>query len=184
MINHKKPVFSSKLIRTFFIFAFIQILIFLLFICMFGESKTIDLQKTKQLNITVDEIYITRVILEYRLVICSNSTKYLFTSRGTLEEYSVSDLYETISVGDQLSILYYEKNSILGRNNLVVDARTGTKIFRSFEKYNKGKEGLAVTVIIMFSIIELFFCVVSFVYIWSKSNLLKRLTKLKFKRKK
>ena len=166
---------EKKIVRVLSIVVFIQLMIILLFCRIWNESQTIDLKNTIQRNITVEEIYITRVISEYRLVIYSDSQKYLVASSTTAADYSVSKLYESISIGDELSIIYYEKNSIFNKNNIILDARSETETYRSYEEYKKGKMGLLFAVIIMFIVVELFFCGIIFVFIWLEQNIIKGL---------
>lgn len=161
------------MICTLLIFAIIQMVMVLFFIRTLSNSQPIDIQDTKQIDITVEDSYYFKIPSEYRLIVFSDSTKYLFESRATFEEYSVSKLYETISVGDRLSLIYYEADSALGKINIVVDARTETETYRSFEEYNRGKEGVPTAVVIIFSIIELTFCGIVILYIWFNSNIIK-----------
>ena len=169
----KLSLAEKRLICTLIIFVFVQLLIILCFVYILNKSKPIALSDTKQIDITVEDAHYFKVLSEFRLTVYSDSTKYLFASRGTFSEYSVGKLYETIAIGDRLALIYYETDSILGKINLVVDARTETEIYRSFEEYNRGKEGLAVVVTVMFSIIELAFCGVVILYIWLEIHLVR-----------
>lgn len=162
-----KTKFSNKkLIRAVCIFIFIQILFVSIFCVLLRESKPIDLQNTKNIDITVDDVYYYRTISEYRLAVYSSSVKYVFTSRTTGDDYSVSKLHKSICVGDKLSIIYYEKDSAFGSNNIIVDARTVAKTYRSFEEYNKGKQGLPTLITVIFSIGELVACGVFGFYVF------------------
>ena len=103
---------EKKLLRTVIVFALIQILIIFTFIRMMIDSQPISINDTKQIDVIVDDIYYARVPRENWLFIVSDSTKYVFKSRSTFEERSVSELYELVSAGDKLSLRYYEKNNI------------------------------------------------------------------------
>ena len=140
---------------------------------MFICSQPISVNDTKQIEITVDDIFFVRVPRENWLVVVSDSTKYLFKSRLTFEECSVDELYESISEGNKLSLKYYEEYNILGKSNLVVDARTESEIYRTIEGYNQSKQGVTTLVVIIFSIIELVFIGIICLYVWLNHNIIK-----------
>lgn len=181
---HKKIKFSlaeKKLTRMVIVLTFIQLVIIFFFIYMLIGSQQINVNDTRQIDITVDDIYCFRVSRSNWLLVVSNSTEYLFTSRSTFEEYSVSELYETIAEGSKLSLRYYETHMILGKFNLVVDARSETETYRSIEEYNRGKQGVPAFVTIIFSIIELIFVGIVLIYVWLNYNTVKGIYK-KFKK--
>jgi len=165
----KKTKFSlaeKKLIRIVIVPALIQLVIIFIFAHMLIGSQQINVNDTKQIDITVDDIYYFRVLRENWLFVVSDSTKYLFKSRSTFEEYSVNELYESISEGAELSLMYRETHTVLGNVNLVIDARSETKTYRSLEEFNRGKQGVPAFLTIMFSIIELIFVGIVLVYVW------------------
>lgn len=159
---------AKKLIDSCCKFVVIQIIMVAVFLSVLKESKPIELQQTKQTDITVEEVYYYRNISEYRLTVCANSEKYVFTSRGNIQDYSVSKLSDIISVGDKLSIIYYEKDGVFADNNVIVDARTKTKTYRSFEKYNEGKQGLPLFISLAFAFCEIVVCgaFIFYIVIW------------------
>lgn len=172
-------LFRKKgLMRALLIFALVQIAIIVLYTYMLNESKPIELERVKQIDITVEEICYKKVISEYRLDIYSDLKKYSFASRGTTKEYSNSELYEIISTGDLLTIVYYEKSSVFGTENRVVEARTKTETYRSFEEYNKGKNGLSVGVTVLFVMIEIVFWGIFAFYFWTNFNFIKSVFRL------
>ena len=176
----KNIKFSSSekiLIRTLLIFAFIQILILLLFIRLLNESKPITTQEIQRCYIVVEKTQFERAISEYRFIIYSDSQKYYFGNRATRAEYSCSELYATVSVGDQLSIAYYEENSIWGNKKWVVEACSEIEAFRLMEEYNKGKKGLTTIVYVGFFIIQLVSLGFFIIYIWFKLNIFKGLAR-------
>lgn len=167
MKKSKISLVETKSIRVMLLFVIIQFLIVILFVLLVRGSRQIDMNDTKQIDITVDDIYIIRVAGEDQLVVVADSTEYLFEGRATFEDHSVHALYNSISKGDSLSLIYYESDRILFKNaNVVVDARTETEIYRDFEEYNRGMQGVPIFVVILFSIIELFFIGIVFVYVW------------------
>ena len=141
---------------------------------LMNGSQSINANDTKQVDIIVDDIYYFRVPRENLLVVVANSTKYFFTSRATFDDYSVSQLYNAISKGDRLSLIYYESDSIaFEKINVVVGARSEAQIYRTLEAYNQGKKGVPAVVIIIMSIIELVFAGIVFIYIWLNYHMIK-----------
>lgn len=165
----KHTIFSlaeKKLLRTVIVLVLIQLLIIFTFVFMFRNSQQINVNDTKQIDITVNDVYYFRVLRENWLFVVSDSTEYLFTSRSTIKEYSVSKLYESIHEGDELFLMYKETYTVLGKVNLVVDARSKTETYRTIEDYNDGKQGIPVFLVVVFSIIEIVFIGIVFVYAW------------------
>lgn len=177
----KKTKFSlveKKLFRTILSFTLIQILIILIFVNALNSSYPININDTKQIDITVDDLYINRVFKSNYLIVVSELTKYEFTPRSTFKEYSVSKLHKTIFLGDSLSLIYYESNHFIwGTRNIVIDARTQTETYRSYEEYIKGKEGSSVAIIIIFSLIEIAFLGIILVDVWLNKNIIKGINK-------
>ena len=169
----KYSVVEKKLIRNVFISVLIQVLIIAMFFMAFNTSHPIDITDTKQAEITVDDTYCRftgRRLTTTWLVISENSTEYIFSSLEPSAEYSVNELYESISVGDRLSLRYYETFNILGKINLIVDARTENETYRTLEEYNNSKQGVDIAVIIVFSVIEVLFCVVAVLFFAFNKN--------------
>lgn len=174
MKKNKFSLVEIKLLRTVIIFFLMQLLLIFAFTHVLAGSKQININDTKQISITVDDIYCFRVPRENWLFVVSDSTKYLFMGRSTFDEYSVNELYNSISKGDHLSLICYESDSIvLGKVNIIVDARTETEIYRAFEEYNRGKQGVPAFVVSVFSIIELVFVGIIFIYVWLNHNIIR-----------
>ena len=176
----KKTKFSlleKKTLRVVIVLALIQSVIVFTFVHMLIGSHQININDTKQIDIIVDDIYYFRIPRENWLVVVSDSTKYLFVSRSTLEEYSVNELYKFISEDHKLSLRYYETHNIFGKVNLVVDARSETETYRSIEEYNRGKQGIPAFVTIIFSVIELIFVGIVFMYVWLNFTTIKGIYK-------
>lgn len=172
----KYSVVEKKLIRNVFISVLIQVLIIAMFFMAFNTNHPIDITDTEKTEITVDDIYyrITRGRHStYWLIISENSTEFIFLSLEPSAEYSVNELYESISVGDRLSLRYYETFNILGKINLIVDARTETETYRTLEEYNKSKQGVDIAVIVIFSVFELLFCAIVFISFALDKNTIK-----------
>ncbi|MBQ8880514.1 MAG: hypothetical protein IJY69_06725 [Clostridia bacterium] len=166
---------KTKIFRMVTIFALVQLIIGIIFVNMLIGSQKINENDTKQIDITVDDMYKFRVPMAktYWLVIVSDSSQYLFHSRSTLKEYSVSELNEAISIGSKLSLMYKEEDGIFGKTNLVVDARDETEIYRTIEEYNRGRQGVSFFVIVIFSIIEVIFVGIIAIYVWINYNVFK-----------
>lgn len=166
MKNNKFSLAEKKLFRIVIVLALIQLVIIFTFVHVLIDSQQINETDTERIDIIVDDIYYYRVPTENRLVIISDSVKYFFKSRSTLEEASVDQLYKSISEGTRLS-LRYQETRIWGRTvNLVVDARSETEVFRTIGEYNRGKQGISVYVCFVFSAIEIVFIGIVFACVW------------------
>ena len=172
MKKTKLSLAEKKLLKTVIALILIQFAIVLI-LTPSMNPKPIDIEDTKQIDITVDDICYFPVLREEFLFVVSDSTRYLFIGRPTFEGYSVSELYRSIHKGDKLSLMYRETYNILGRVNLVVDARSGSEIYRTIEEYNVGRQYAKVFVAILFSIIEIVFIGIIFVYVWLNHNVIK-----------
>ena len=177
-----KAFCKKQSVRGLIIFIVVQVLIIASFSFLLIESRPVDLKDTKQLDIVVESIDYKRVISEYRMDIYSDSVRYSFNSRPTFSECSVSELYDKIKVGDRLSVIFFEKNSIFDKQNLIIDARAETGIYRSAEEYNNGKRTLMTVIIIVLCIVELLFFGVLALFVHINRNVIKRLY-LKFRRR-
>ena len=170
----KFSLVEKRLFRIVIVLAFIQVLLIFIFVYMLIHSQQLDIKQTKQISIDVDDMYYYRTAKEYKLLVVADSKYYLFAGRSTFKERSVHDIYESISIGDQLSLTYYESNSIIwGQVNIVVDANSETETYRTLEEYNRGREGLPVFVVVLCSIIELIFAGVVFIYVWINYGIFK-----------
>ena len=170
----KYSVVEKKLIRNIFTVVLIQVLIIVMFFMAFNTSHPIDITDTKQAEITVDDVHYrvsqSRYSKNYWLIISENSTEYIFSNLEPSAEYSVNELSESISVGDRLFLRYYETFNIFGKINLIVDARTENETYRTLEEYNSSKQGVDIAVIIVFSVIEVLFCVVAVLFFAFNKN--------------
>ena len=172
----KKVMFSiveKRLIRSMLILGLVQILILIAFIRMFNIGQPVSIYDTKQADIIVEDIYLISSRKEQWLVIIVDSEKYVLESHSTFDTYSLEELNESISKGDKLSLRYYEGYVAFRKTNLVVDARTETELYRTIEKYNRGKQGVPIFVIVLFSIIEIVFVGILFVYVWLNYSVFK-----------
>ena len=140
---------------------------------MFNIGQPISTQDMKQTDIIVEDIYLISRPKELWLVIIADSEKYLFESHSIFDTHSLEELNKAISKGDKLSLRYYEGYVCFRKTNLVVDARTETENYRTLEEYNRGKQGVPVFVVILFSIIEIVFVGIIFVYVWMNYNIFK-----------
>lgn len=174
----KYSVVEKKLIRNVFISVLIQVCIIVMFFMAFNTSHPIDITDTKQAEITVDDTYCRftgRRLTTAWLVISENSTEFIFSGDEPFSgyKYPVEELNELISVGDRISLRYYETFNILGKINLIVDARTETETYRTLEEYNNSKQGVDIAVIVIFSVFELLFCAFVFISFALDKNTIK-----------
>ena len=168
---------QKRFIRATIMFIVIQILIILLFFFLLIESRPIDSKDMKRIDLVVESIDYKKVISEYRMDIYSDSVRYSFNSRSILSECSVSELYDKIKVGDRLSVIFFEKSSLFDKQNLIIDARTETEIYRSVDTYNNGKSSLVTVVIIILCIVEILFFGVLALFIYINRNTIKNFRK-------
>lgn len=175
----KLSVVEKRLIRTFIIFVLLQLMIVGAFICCLKASEPIEKQDMKQLDIVVDNVDKVRWgRYSSKIVICSDSEEYFISSHRTSADYTIGELYETISPGDKLSIIYYERDSIFGQRNWVVDARTTDVVYRSIEGYyDSGQNGAMTRVIVLFAVFEVVFCGALFLFGFFNKNVLYGLKK-------
>lgn len=165
MKKNKFSLSEKKSFRIVIVLALLQLAIVFAFVHLLTACQQIHENDTKQIDITVDDAYYIRVPREDWLIVVSDSTKYLFKGRSTLEEYSTSELYKHISDSTKLSLRYKETRSVLGRINLVVDARSEAETYRSIEEFNRGRQGVPALITIIFSIIELVFVGIALIYV-------------------
>lgn len=110
------------------------------------------------MTVTVDAIrYEHNFRIESRVWIKSNSQQYFFGSPHTSNEYAAHEIFESLSEGDEITIFFYEENSISGPRNRIIDARTDTEVFRTYEDYLKSKTNVIPVVCVLCAFIELLF---------------------------
>lgn len=162
----KLSLTEKRLLKLLVISIFIQLLLICAFVNILAGSSQVSANDCKRIDIIVEDTYCVRVSKENWLFISSDSTKYLFRSRSTVNECSVDQLYKTVETGDKLCLMYYETHSFFGEVNLIVDARDETEIYRTIDEYNRAKEGLRAFEIIVFSVIELLYVGFISIYVW------------------
>ena len=150
-----KLISPSKRHR-FCVLVTIQLLLILVFTGLIRESITVDIKNTKQITVIVDEVQCFR-FLETRFNIYTDSEKYIFANSTALSDCSNSSLCDSISRGDELTIVYFEKNTMFGKRRIVVGAKTDIEVYRSIEGYNASKRGASTLAFIISAIIELVF---------------------------
>lgn len=124
----------------------------------------IELQNTTSINVVVEETAYVRGINEFKFIIISDSVEYVFPSRPDFSQMSNAELYDKISAGDLVSIIFCERSDIYGKKNYVVDAHTEKEEYRSLEKYNIGAQKTLIFLNTMFFLIEVFLVVVVYIY--------------------
>ena len=165
---------EKGLIRSVLIVILVQVLIILLFINTWKRSHPIDIADAKKVEVTVDDTYYLSLHRSSRLIIVSDGVEYWIESRIFSGETSAGRLYDTISKGDKLSLIYCERTRLFwGNVNMVYDARTETEVYRSLEVYNRKQENVPIFVIIVFSIIELIFVGGVSFFVWLYNNVIK-----------
>ncbi|MBQ7761247.1 MAG: hypothetical protein IJ400_04245 [Clostridia bacterium] len=160
------------IIKFLLIITIIQVLLASVGALLIYESKPIRKEETETIIVKVEETkYERRLVSEYRFSVISNSIEYQFDERGAFSEYSNIELNEAIKIGDELSITYYK--NLWGKKK-VVDARSASVIYRSFECYNS-QRAFAFS-IVFFAVLEIVFIAFTVVFVM--------LNRKKFKTKK
>ena len=139
----------------------VQVLLIVVFADTITESRPIDIEDTKQVTITVEK---TKRISGSKgpkwFIVYSDSDKYYFTEFGIFGKYSNRELEGNISVGDELTLTYFEHFHIFNNRNLVVEASNENQVFRTLEEYNEQYSGVNIVAIIIFVILEIIFLVI------------------------
>ena len=162
-LNLKSQVLTSS--KKYLRIALIQLMLLLMFLGCFYSSKPFEIQNVKQAVLIVDDISYERVISEYKFSFFSNSVKYQFSNKGVFSNYSNSELYEKIEIGDRITIKYVEEYGLFGKINWVVDARTETEVYRSIEDYSDQKIAFII-ICVFFYVVELLFLIVVTLYVF------------------
>ena len=174
MATGKMSTGEKKLIKTVLIFVLVQIIIALLIVKAYHDSQPINIKDTKQIDIIVDDTYYLSYVKHSSFHIYSDNVKYSFENQNTAINYSSNKLDKTISAGDRLTISYIERWNIHG-TKWVVDARSGNKVYRTLEEYNKQSALALVPFLALFAIIEIVYLAICTFWILSQKNNLKTL---------
>lgn len=139
----------------------VQVLMIVVFADTITESRPINIEDTKQVTVTVEG---AKRISGSRgpkwFIVYSDSDKYYFSEFGIFGKYSNRELEEQVSVGDELTLTYFEHFHFLKNRNLVVEASNENQVLRTLEEYNKQHSGVNVAAIIIFIILEILFLVI------------------------
>lgn len=178
----KLSVIEKQSLRSIFIIIIIHILIIQVLVTGYKNSFPVEIQDTKCVDITVSDVikvfgrHRTLAINVYTYLDGSDYTKFVFPRSVSPDEYSCDELYDVLFPGESLSLRYVERRSITGWKNIVVEARTETDIYRTLDGYNNkdGKEP-RIIMIVLFSIIEVFFLIGSVLYLCFEFKTIKEL---------
>ena len=182
----KFSIVEKRWIRSAFVLGLVQILILCFFTRLFSLAQPVGAHDVKQIDIIVEDIIYRRISskTDLKLVIIADSEKYMYDTQTVFDEYSVRDLYESICVGDKLSLVCKKRHTIYGRVNTIIAIRSETETYRTVEEYNSRQQGVPLFVVVIFSIIELFFVGIVIVYVWINYRTIKDLCKKTKKRRK
>lgn len=146
----KLSIVEKHLIRRAFLFCLLQIVMVALFIYCVQVSRPAESEDIQQTEIIVDDTRFFDLYRNDQLFLYSGSDRYVFYRSHTRDDFSPSELYKTIDVGDKLYLSYIEHPHIfLLKINLIVEARTATETYRTLEAYNRSKQELIYVVIIV-----------------------------------
>ena len=165
--------FKTKKSLIGFIIAVILIQAGIIFFTVFmiKESKIIPKEELKSADIVVafTEYHsgVGRFSSSPEFSVFADGKEFVF-STASGENYSFRDLNNSIFEGDELSILYCEEVSIFGTENVVVDARSGETVYRSYELYAaEDPVILSVNIAVM---LELIFFIIVFAWFYSRKR--------------
>ena len=150
-------------------FGLVQIFIILLFMLCFYSSRPIDIDDCTKSQIAVEDKIYVRNIHEYTCRIFANGSRYDFPNIGHFGEYTTKEIYDNIEIGELLDVIVIEKNDLFGKYNLIVEAVNKNDQYLDFELYNVQKEMAFVSVIVLFSVLELVFLVLFGIYNYFKN---------------
>lgn len=159
-LNLKRARFAKRLI----IFPVIQALFAAIFVIAFNSNAPVNTNEIQTSLITVEKIECeSKFLVGEMTTLTSNGVEYHFPKFPVVgtNEYSMHELYESIRPGDTLVVSYVDRNSRSSPNEqrTVLDARSETQQFRSFEAYNRYCSKQRVTGIIICSIVEFVFLI-------------------------
>ena len=142
-----KPLKLSQaekgLIRSALIFLFVQALFIIVFVYTVRPISAMDL---KEAQITVDHTF----YIHSDLSVDEGSDRYVFKPEPP--QPHPRKLNKMIHVGEKLSIRYYEVHRLFYTENIIVDARSETEVYRCID--DRGRISRPVAIVI-FSILEL-----------------------------
>ncbi|MBQ8576070.1 MAG: hypothetical protein IJ447_08505 [Clostridia bacterium] len=141
--------------RTIVCAVLVQMLLVVFLVNGIIDSQPIKPEETQQATIIVEKKkYSSRPDW---FIVYSDSQKYYFNNFGVFGNYANSELNDSISVGEKLTLTYFEDYHLFANRNWVVDARSETEVFRTLDEYNEMHSGGDIAVIIIFCIFEIIF---------------------------
>lgn len=160
-----KTLYKQKIIRDFVYFLLAQIFVAFLIICIVYSCGNIDVSKAKTVDITVEEItyYHSTPLSRSMFCVVSDSVEYVFPR-------PLQDLEKSIHVGDELELRYVEQNEWLTEINYVLDARSGTNVYRTYSGVSKILWG--VWCIGLPIVLETIYIFILAIYIWLHKEML------------
>lgn len=156
---------KDNFIKMIFRYLLIQIVLLLLFIAVFLPCLPINKDSVKSETIIVEGFSMGQ--RRSTLTIWSDKGLYKFYSSRVGNEFSNSTIARSVSIGDQLDIMYYEGYSwFILPTNWIVAARNGHEAYRTIDGFYASRENLATNVLAVGIVVELFFLVLTFLLCW------------------
>lgn len=154
----KFSIYETNIIKSTLSLFLVQVLIFLFFAFAFIDSLPIDSSEIKQTDIVVDDVSFFKILKSHWMIVYTDSSSFLFTNSFTdSEEYSVYGIENKLSKGDRLSLMYYEDITVLGKMNMVVDAKSEGVVYRSLEAFRIREKSAPFFSIIFLPVVEILF---------------------------
>lgn len=155
----------TKRTKTIAIFVIIQCLIIGIFLYLLPASKTVSENELKQTYGKVEntDLLTTNKMDDYFIVTVEDEN-YWFGNITHENDLTIYELHEEVSIGDEISIFYIERFTVLGKRNMVVKAAEGEKELRTLSGYNSDVMP-TVALVVFFLIIEVFLLSVFILYL-------------------
>ena len=134
-----------------------QIIIILLFSVLFYQSKPIDIKDCTSIEIVVDEKEYVHGYGEYKCRIISNEMRYEFSNTGIFGNYTLKELYQMISKGECIDIVYVERYLFFQKYNLIIDARNESNVYIDIDTYTAQREATFLILMTFVSFVEMIF---------------------------
>ena len=146
----KKRKHQKSLCRFWIKIAIVQALLLLLFLPTLINAAGPGPEKLQTSEVTVQSVgiyYVTKT--GKHLLISDGETTYRVPSRHSSNEVGASQMKDKLSVGDKITLTYYQSYHWFQPEYRVVGAHTETDVFRTVDEYYRSmKTGLIITWIV------------------------------------
>ena len=164
-----------KIVKQLIVLGVIQVVIIVVFAFILASSATGDVSELKTATITVDKIAYEYEFISGRMFsVFSDSVEYCFPKipvAGT-DEFSMIELRESITIGENLTVEYTEKENY----NVIIGAYSGNEVLRSAEAYYAFQNNQFIMGIVTFGVVEIIFLAILIFFVFFHQKELKFFT--------